>query len=182
MRADKPDRTASEDRWWDVSTPIGWLVLWGNESALHELLLPNQADQERRTAAPEMRGRPGAVALAEEQILEYFGSGRRHFEVPLDPRGSVWQRAVWSALSEIPYGATASYSEIACRVGNPNASRAVGLANARNPIALIIPCHRVIGKEGRLVGYGGGLGLKAQLLAHERSQLTLPLAPLMLAP
>ncbi len=92
------------------------------------------------------------------------------FELPLDLRGTPFQRAVWEALQEIPYGETRSYAEIARRVGQPNAVRAVGAANGANPVALIVPCHRVIASGGKLGGYGGGLALKGKLLAMERSR------------
>jgi methylated-DNA-[protein]-cysteine S-methyltransferase len=111
------------------------------------------------------------VAKAEEQLRAYCAGELRDFDLPLEPRGTAWQQAVWQALTDIPYGRTASYGEIAARVGNPRASRAVGMANNRNPIALIIPCHRVIGTSGSLVGYGGGLELKESLLSHERAVL-----------
>ena len=105
-----------------------------------------------------------------EQILEYLASERTHFEIPLDLRGTPFQRAVWDALIEIPYGESRSYAEIARAVGRPNAQRAVGSANNANPVSLIVPCHRVIAADGSLGGYGGGQELKARLLAMELSQ------------
>jgi O-6-methylguanine DNA methyltransferase len=107
--------------------------------------------------------------LAIGQLLEYLEGKRVRFELPLDLRGTPFQRAVWEALQEIPYGETRSYAEIARRVGQPNAVRAVGAANGANPVALIVPCHRVIASDGKLGGYGGGLALKGKLLAMERS-------------
>jgi methylated-DNA-[protein]-cysteine S-methyltransferase len=108
-----------------------------------------------------------------EQLEGYFGGRRRTFTMPLAPEGTEFQRGVWRQLCTIPYGQTISYGELAARVGNPRASRAVGLANGQNPIAIIIPCHRVIGSSGKLTGYGGGLSLKERLLALERGQRTL---------
>ena len=103
----------------------------------------------------------------EKQLLEYFSGKRREFSLPLAPLGTPWQRRVWDALLTIPYGETRSYREIARLVGNPKAARAVGLANNRNSILIVIPCHRVIGADGSLVGYGSGLPIKERLLALE---------------
>ena len=105
---------------------------------------------------------------AVEQLEAYFAGALRDFDTPLAPQGTEFQRNVWRCLREIPYGETISYSELAIRVGNPKAFRAVGLANGQNPIPILIPCHRVIGKDGSLVGYGGGLHIKEKLLALER--------------
>ena len=105
---------------------------------------------------------------ASKQLTEYFEGKRREFELPLEPIGTDFQLKVWKALQEIPYGETRSYKQIAERVGNDKASRAVGLANNRNPISIFIPCHRVIGSNGKLVGYGGGLDIKEKLLNLEK--------------
>ena len=102
-----------------------------------------------------------------QELDEYFFQGRKFFTVELDPVGSAFQKSVWSELTNIPYGRTISYEELAIRVGDIKSIRAVGLANGQNPIAIIIPCHRVIGKNGDLVGYGGGLDNKTWLLLHE---------------
>ena len=103
------------------------------------------------------------------QLDEFFAGERRVFDLPLAPKGSAFQKCVWAELLKIPFGETISYGELARRIGNPAASRAVGRANATNPVALIIPCHRVIGSNGSLTGYGGGLDLKDKLLTWERS-------------
>ena len=103
-----------------------------------------------------------------EQLEEYFAGKRKTFDLPLDPAGTPFQRAVWQALRAIPYGQTCSYADIAARIGRPKACRAVGMANHRNPIAILIPCHRVIGKKGSLTGYAGGLEIKERLLELER--------------
>ncbi len=104
------------------------------------------------------------------QLEEYFAGERTSFDIPLAPEGAPFEREVWRALEEIPYGETVSYGEIARRVGQPTAARAVGTANGRNPIAVIVPCHRVIGADGSLTGYGGGLERKRLLLELERGQ------------
>ncbi len=114
----------------------------------------------------------GPNRAAIEQILEYLASERTHFDVPLDLRGTPFQRAVWDALLEIPYGENRSYADVARAVGRPKAQRAVGSANSANPVSLIVPCHRVIAADGSLGGYGGGKELKARLLAMELSRLT----------
>ena len=102
------------------------------------------------------------------QLAEYFAGRRTAFDLPLDPRGTPFQLRVWAALRDIPYGATASYGQVASRLGQPGAARAVGGANNRNPLPIVVPCHRVIGADGALVGYGGGLHVKEYLLQLER--------------
>src|SRR6202012_510460 len=112
------------------------------------------------------------LAQARAQIEEYFAGTRRDFDLPLAPRGTAFQRSVWHALATIPFGVTTTYGEIAAAVGRPTASRAVGAANGQNPIAIVIPCHRVIGANGTLTGYGGGLPTKEWLVRHERAAET----------
>ena len=107
------------------------------------------------------------LQAAAQQLTEYFAGSRRSFNLPLQLQGTDFQKRVWSQLTEIPYGETLSYGELAKRIDNPNASRAVGLANGRNPISILVPCHRVIGADGSLTGYGGGVERKRWLLAHE---------------
>jgi methylated-DNA-[protein]-cysteine S-methyltransferase len=113
--------------------------------------------------------KPDAVAIApaQSQVEAYFAGDRRDFDLRLEPEGTAFQRAVWDGLLTIPFGQTIAYGELAQRVGRPGAFRAVGAANGANPIALIIPCHRVIGQDRSLTGYGGGIPIKAALLAHE---------------
>ncbi|NNE35224.1 MAG: methylated-DNA--[protein]-cysteine S-methyltransferase [Rhodothermales bacterium] len=112
---------------------------------------------------------------AERQLREYFDGERREFDLRLNPRGTKFQKSVWSLLEEIPFGKTTSYGRLAAALGDPNKSRAVGLANGSNPISIIVPCHRVIGSDGSLTGFGGGLPNKQWLLVHEgaASQTTL---------
>ena len=102
------------------------------------------------------------------QLEEYFQGKRKDFDIPMEAKGTEFQQSVWKELIKIPYGQTTSYGEIAKRIGNPKASRAIGMANNRNPISIIIPCHRVIGSSGKLVGYGGGLDIKEKLLKLEK--------------
>lgn len=165
------DTLAPDDSWWVVSTPFGEMVVAGDDDVVHLVLLPNAAAEALASLGGERRTRRKALARTEQQFEEYFAGGRRNFELPLEPRGTVFQQSVWWALADIPYGETASYADIAQRVGRPTACRAVGLANGSNPLPLVLPCHRVIGSSGKLVGYGGGLELKQQLLEFERRTL-----------
>jgi methylated-DNA-[protein]-cysteine S-methyltransferase len=110
---------------------------------------------------------PEKIAGYARQLQEYFAGQRREFDLQLDIRGTDFQKRCWQELLEIPYGETRSYADIARAIGNPQAVRAVGLANGQNPIAIVVPCHRVIGSDGSLTGYGGGLGVKRKLLQHE---------------
>jgi len=113
------------------------------------------------------------LALARQQLDEYFARTRTTFDLPLEPTGSAFQRRVWDALRAIPYGTTVSYSEIARRLGDVRATRAVGTANGQNPIPIIVPCHRVVGAHGELTGFGGGIDRKRWLLEHEGALLAL---------
>ncbi|MBM3947727.1 MAG: methylated-DNA--[protein]-cysteine S-methyltransferase [SAR202 cluster bacterium] len=109
------------------------------------------------------------LQAARRQLTEYFAGGRTSFDIPLDLHGTDFQRRVWRALASVPYGRTATYAEQAARIGRPSAVRVVGAANGRNPVSIILPCHRVVGKDGGLVGYAAGLGVKRWLLEHERA-------------
>jgi len=144
-----------------MESPVGRLLLAGDEKGLHKLLFGGK---------PEVGWREDPVALAEpvRQLRAYFAGELRDFELPLAPAGTPFQLRVWRELCRIPYGQTISYGELARRVGSPKGSRAVGLANGANPIAIIVPCHRVIGSNGKLTGYGGGLKNKEWLLTLER--------------
>jgi methylated-DNA-[protein]-cysteine S-methyltransferase len=124
-----------------------------------------------RPSAP--LGKSTVLARAEKQLAEYFASKRSTFDLPLSPDGTDFQRRVWRALETIPFGETWSYGELAKKIGNPTASRAVGAANGQNPLWIIVPCHRVIGADGSLTGYAGGMTAKKWLLAHEQRQQTL---------
>ena len=120
--------------------------------------------------APRKPARSGIVVLALDQIAEYLDGRRREFDLPLDVRGTDFQRRVWAAVAAIPYGETRTYAEIARAMGRPAAVRAVGAANGANPLPLVVPCHRVIGSDGSLTGYGGGLAVKQKLLEMEKRE------------
>ena len=109
------------------------------------------------------------LRAAREQLLAYFAGDLEEFSLPLSPAGTAFQRRVWAELTRIPYGTTISYAQLARRIGKPSAARAVGAANSKNPIAIVVPCHRVIGAAGALTGYAGGLDRKRWLLEHERA-------------
>jgi methylated-DNA-[protein]-cysteine S-methyltransferase len=146
-----------------IDSPIGELLLAGDGDALTAVHM---------NGAPGSGWRRDSAALREpaEQLRSYFAGDLRDFDLPLAPHGTPFQREVWSALRRIPYGRTISYAELAAAVGRPGAARAVGAANGRNPIAVVIPCHRVIGASGALTGYGGGLERKRLLLDLEAGQ------------
>jgi methylated-DNA-[protein]-cysteine S-methyltransferase len=147
-------------------SPIGRLLLTSDGTALTGLYMePSRKAQSTEGWTEDASVAP--IALTVRQLGEYFAGTRRHFDLPLRLQGTDFQRRVWQALTEIPYGQTWSYGELAKRIDNPSASRAVGLANGRNPISILVPCHRVIGADGSLTGYGGGLERKRWLLAHE---------------
>lgn len=148
-----------------INSPVGELLLTGDGQALTLLAM----HQQKRGCQPQddWRRDDGAFSAAREQLAAYFAGELRTFDLPLAPTGTEFQRKVWQALLDIPFGRTESYGALARRIDAPKASRAVGLANGRNPIAIIIPCHRVIGANGNLTGYGGGIERKHWLLTHE---------------
>ena len=153
----------------DFDTPIGTLRLVGGDGGIERIDLPNVAARVPDPGWSERRRPPaGPLREAKRQLLEYFDGERRDFDLPIAPAGTAFQRRVWDELRRIPYGETVSYGELARRIGRPTASRAVGAANGRNPLAIVVPCHRVIGADGALTGYGGGLPVKETLLAHEQ--------------
>jgi methylated-DNA-[protein]-cysteine S-methyltransferase len=144
-----------------VPSPLGPLGLVARGDELAAVHLPDRP-------GPEIPRRETPVlALAARQLTEYFAGNRRVFDLPLAPVGTAFQRLVWTALLSISYGETRSYGEVARAIGRPRASRAVGAANAKNPIAIIVPCHRVIGASRELTGYAGGMAMKRWLLDHE---------------
>ena len=144
-------------------TKIGTICLAQEDEYITNLYFKDEWDLEES----EVRETP-LIKEAKKQLDEYLVGNRKEFDLPLKAKGTEFQQEVWKALQEIPYGETRYYGEIAEKIGNPKASRAVGLANNRNPISIFIPCHRVIGKNGKLVGYGGGLDIKEHLLNLER--------------
>lgn len=164
-----------------IDSPVGPITLLATDGRLTGLYMSEQ----RYPPAPEQLGaaefgaeqsgapRSGApddgpFAAAAAQLSEYFAGRLTSFDLPVTMTGTAFQRLVWSALLDIPYGTTVSYGELAAAIGRPSAARAVGLANGRNPVSIIVPCHRVVGTDGSLAGYGGGLERKQYLLALER--------------
>jgi methylated-DNA-[protein]-cysteine S-methyltransferase len=158
-----------------LETPIGTLLIAGDEKAIRRIDFPtNGKSGKPGTPQPDWtESARGPVGQAMKQLREYFAGKRADFDLPLAPEGTEFQRTVWRNLQDIPYGETISYGELAKRVGNPKASRAVGAANGQNPIPIVIPCHRVIGANGKLTGFGGGLPTKEALLALETKQMKL---------
>ena len=149
------------------NTPIGPIGVWVNDNGAVIRVTFAEDNGIAADATEEI------CAAAVRQLEEYFSDERRSFDLELDPSGSDFEKQVWTELQHIPFGTTTTYGEIARKLGDPGASRAVGLANARNPIAVIIPCHRVIGADGDLTGYAGGMHRKRWLLAHESGQASL---------
>ncbi len=152
-----------------MESPVGELLIVGDGEAVREIRF---GKGERRSAGVEDGWRSGGAVVeeAKKQLDEYFEGRRRAFDLPLAPSGTRFQLRAWRALQEIPYGATRSYGEQARAMGQPQAVRAVGAANGRNPISIVVPCHRVIGGDGTLTGYAGGLHIKEFLLDLERRQ------------
>jgi len=150
-------------------SPVGALLLMSDGQSLTGL--HTESDKHRPAMRPDWIENDGAAPFAEvkEQLRAYFEGRLTEFDLALAPHGTEFQLRVWRELRGIPYGETISYAELARRIGNPNASRAVGMANSRNPISIVVPCHRVIGADNSLTGYAGGLERKRMLLAHEAS-------------
>jgi len=149
-----------------LESPIGELLLIADDAGLTEIrMAPFEAPAEALNPAHPI------LAAARAQLGAYFAGERQTFELPLAPAGSAFQRSVWTALQQVPYGTTIGYGEQARRLGSPTAARAVGAANGRNPLPIVIPCHRVIGAGGALTGYSGGLWRKEWLLRHEGALL-----------
>ena len=156
-----------------IDTPIGPITLIASDQGLRAVMWPGEAPgRVTLERGGESAASPAAAAIldtAADQLDEYFDGERTEFDVPLDPIGTEFQQSAWAALRTIPYGETISYGEQAARVGDRRKARAVGAANGRNPISIIVPCHRVVGSNGSLTGFAGGLENKAWLLDHERS-------------
>lgn len=160
-----------------MTSPVGELTIVATDDGLRAILWP--LDGAERVHVGESREDPDHAVLRAtvDQLVEYFAGERLQFDLPLDPVGSDFQQEAWAALREIPYGETVSYGEQAARLGDRNKARAVGAANGKNPISIVVPCHRVIGASGSLTGFAGGLDAKIWLLDHERRHAghTLPL-------
>jgi methylated-DNA-[protein]-cysteine S-methyltransferase len=154
-----------------VDSPIGPMTLVAENESLRGINMddPRHLPPNVRFGHPDP-GDSAVLAAARRQLEEYFAGERTDFDLPLAAEGTPFQRRVWDALREIPYGETVSYGELARRIGQPTASRAVGLANGKNPISIVVPCHRVLGSTGKLIGYGGGLDRKQTLLELERAR------------
>jgi O-6-methylguanine DNA methyltransferase len=161
-----------------VDSPIGGIRIAATQRGLAYVELPHASGRGLagwlRRCAPDAKvdEDPAPSRTVAAQLVEYLEGRRREFDLPLDLRGTPFQLRVWQALREIPYGETRSYRDVARQIRRPAAVRAVGAANGANPLALVVPCHRVIAASGRLGGYGGGLALKARLLAMEQSRET----------
>jgi methylated-DNA-[protein]-cysteine S-methyltransferase len=157
-----------------VDSPVGPLVLAARGDRLVGVRFPDIGDDGSTTASPlDGWAQADGVAVLEQtaaQLQAYFAGELLDFDLPLQLDGTPFQQRVWALLQQIPYGTTASYGELAQQLGSPGASRAVGLANARNPVPIVVPCHRVIGADGTLTGFGGGLACKRWLLDHEMAR------------
>jgi methylated-DNA-[protein]-cysteine S-methyltransferase len=151
-----------------LDTPIGTLRLVSNGEGLTNIEFP---DQHGAIENEDHQAMDPVLAAAAEQLSEYFAGTRNHFKLPLKAGGTAFQQTVWSALAEIPYGELRSYKDIAETIGKPKAVRAVGAANGRNPLPIVVPCHRVIGSDGSLTGFAGGLPAKTRLLTLEGALL-----------
>lgn len=149
----------------DLRSPVGTVRIAADDAALLRVVLPDERGP--RPSEHTSAGHP-VLDRAAEQLEEWFGGDRRSFDLPLRAEGTPFQQQVWTALGTIPYGVVWSYGELARQIGRPRAVRAVGAANGRNPLPIVVPCHRVVGASGELIGYGGGLRAKAWLLDHER--------------
>jgi methylated-DNA-[protein]-cysteine S-methyltransferase len=155
----------------EMESPVGPLLLVGDDAGLREILFVN--GRHKPQPDPSWKKDDRGFKDVSKQLRAYFAGELEDFDLTLAPEGTPFQLKVWERLCGIRYGKTISYGELAKQIGNPNASRAVGLANGSNPIPIVIPCHRVIGSNGKLTGYGGGLPIKEKLLALERKQLRL---------
>jgi len=151
-----------------MPSPVGRLKLVASDTGLVAILWENDDPARVRLGAMRESADHSVLAETERQLGDYFAGRRQTFTVPLDFQGTEFQKAVWAALLTIPFGETRSYGAVAQQIGRPGASRAVGAANGRNPISIIAPCHRVLGSNGALTGFAGGLPAKGHLLGHER--------------
>ncbi|MEO5668769.1 MAG: methylated-DNA--[protein]-cysteine S-methyltransferase [Bdellovibrionota bacterium] len=151
----------------DIKTPVGMLKLVAHDKGIVALLWEKEKLGRVKLGELKNSSKHSVLLEGEKQLKEYFAGKRTRFDLPLDPIGTDFQKKVWKALRKIPFGKTQSYGELAKKIDSPKASRAVGAANGRNPISIIVPCHRVIGMNGTLTGFAGGLNVKATLLNLE---------------
>ena len=158
-----------------LDSPIGRLRLVATDQGLSHLLFDQQVGEDLESDGDEVEADDHPVlAAATAQLAEYFAGRRQEFDIPLDLTGTEFQRAAWSALANVPFGETRSYRQQAEAIGRPKAVRAIGAANGKNPVPIVLPCHRIVGSDGSLTGYGGGLPIKEYLLKHEQAQVRKP--------
>jgi methylated-DNA-[protein]-cysteine S-methyltransferase len=169
-----PRQTAGTWYYKTIASPVGTLTLVATDKGLAAILWENDDPKRVRLGPLVEHTTHPLLRRAEAQLGEYFQGKRRTFSVEFDPAGTRFQKDVWNALAKIPYGETQTYGQIARQLGHPKAVRAVGAANGRNPISIMVPCHRVIGASGSLTGFAGGLEAKAHLLTLERNQADRP--------
>ncbi|MEH6639785.1 MAG: methylated-DNA--[protein]-cysteine S-methyltransferase [Porticoccaceae bacterium] len=155
--------------WKKMPSPIGILIVFANDEGITEIRFPNNKLPSNKL--PNQSGTKHSNRIVDnaiDQLQDYFDGKLKTFDLPLRPNGTEFQKTVWRQLQRIGYGTTASYGDIAAAIVKPKASRAVGMANSKNPIPIVVPCHRIIGKDGSLTGFAGGLDTKRWLLAHEQ--------------
>ena len=155
-----------------IDSPVGPLTIVATDQGVRAILWPDDDPTRVRLDTSIENPDHRVISMTVTQLSEYFDGERTDFDVPLDPVGTEFQRAAWDALRSIPYGTTVSYGEQAERMGDRRKARAVGAANGRNPISIVVPCHRVVGADGTLTGFAGGTDTKAWLIEHERRQLS----------
>ena len=155
-----------ETVWEDVASPLGLLTVLASDNGVHAIAYEGDRTEQAKTNLPRAEGHP-IINAADEQLAMYFDGMLKVFDLPLDLRGTDFQKRVWKLLLEIPFGETRTYGDLAHALGNAGASQAVGAANGKNPVAIVVPCHRVIGASGHLTGYAGGMDKKKFLLTHE---------------
>ena len=152
-----------------IASPVGELRLVATATALVAVLWPEEREGRVRFEVDPIEGTNAVLVQTAAQLDEYFAGRRRTFDIPLELRGTDFQQEVWTALADIPFAETSTYSKQAAAVGRPRATRAVGSANGRNPLSIVLPCHRIVGADGKLTGFAGGLDTKRWLLDHERT-------------
>ena len=155
-----------ETVWENVASPLGLLTVLASENGVHAIAFGSDRTEQAKTNLPRAVNHP-IINAAVEQLAMYFDGKLKVFDLPLNLRGTDFQKRVWKLLLEIPFGETRTYGDIALALGNAGASQAVGAANGKNPVAIVVPCHRVIGASGHLTGYAGGMDKKKFLLTHE---------------
>lgn len=150
-----------------IDSPVGPLRLVATDDALVAVLWPEEREGRVKFTSEPVAGQSRVLAQTAAELHEYFNGGRRHFDVPLELRGTEFQQLVWRSLADIPFGETSTYGKQAAAIGRPRAVRAVGSANGRNPLSIVLPCHRIVGADGTLTGFAGGISTKRWLLDHE---------------